>query len=369
MRFHSLNSRQEWVGIKHPPWPFAFSVLKCRMSFHCRTCFFHDIIVIHLQFRYQMASKSPERVQRLISCTQKPLVFHGLIDSWPMLKFTQSDWNNLFGETLLECRVGNRGLNGDLPQWEGRCENIKCTFSQLIKWSNHRDDGTNAELSDLEANNHFLYYGYKYMKDIFETEVLRMTDWKAFGYPDRNGAESTFWLGTAGAHTPCHYDTYGCNLVAQLSGRKRWILYSPDETEFLKPTRVPYEESSVYSQINFEQWSNTAPIIEGTHPYVVELSPGDVLFVPRHWWHYVRNEELSISINTWLELPDQDSEARLHESLVKFLVAHTTRNLPPNVVSDLLNPNEVRSKIIYKAIGSVLYFHFIFSFNRKTWLT
>lgn len=32
--------------------------------------------------------------------------------------------------------------------------------------------------------------------------------------------------------------------------RKRWILFPP-ETGNLKPTRVPYEESSVYSEHNF----------------------------------------------------------------------------------------------------------------------
>lgn len=30
--------------------------------------------------------------------------------------------------------------------------------------------------------------------------------------------------------------------------RKKWILFPPEED--LKPTRVPYEESSVYSQLN-----------------------------------------------------------------------------------------------------------------------
>ena len=290
-----------------------------------------------------MASCSPDplQVRRLIGCFQKPLVFRGLIGTWPMLKFTVSDWKNLFGENLLECRVGKKDVKSDEPQWERQSCNVKCTYDEFIKWSENCGGGNINELSGLETSKHFLYYGYKYMKDTFDPEVLQLTNWKAFGYPERNGADSTFWLGTAGAHTPCHYDTYGVNLVAQLSGRKRWILYPPEDSNFLQPTRIPYEESSVYSRINFEKWAGTVPNIEGTHPHVVELVPGDVLFVPRHWWHHVRNEELSVSINTWIELVDEDHEARLHESLVKFLVAHTSRNLPTDVLSDLLNPNEV----------------------------
>ena len=44
-------------------------------------------------------------------------------------------------------------------------------------------------------------------------------DWGAFGFAGRGAEQSTLWLGTAGAHTLCHRDSYGLNLVAQLVGR------------------------------------------------------------------------------------------------------------------------------------------------------
>ena len=74
-------------------------------------------------------------------------------------------------------------------------------------------------------------------------------DWGALGFSERGGQQSTLWVGSEGAHTPCHYDTYGCNLVAQISGRKRWILFPPSDTPHMYATRVPYEESSVFSEV------------------------------------------------------------------------------------------------------------------------
>lgn len=39
-----------------------------------------------------------------------------------------------------------------------------------------------------------------------------------------------------------------------------------------------------------------------THCKNIILEPGDVLFVPQGWWHYVENLETAISINTWIPL-------------------------------------------------------------------
>lgn len=44
-------------------------------------------------------------------------------------------------------------------------------------------------------------------------------DWSVLGLNGRDGKDSTLWIGSAGTYTPCHQDTYGFNLVAQISGR------------------------------------------------------------------------------------------------------------------------------------------------------
>jgi len=54
---------------------------------------------------------------------------------------------------------------------------------------------------------------------VFVFMCAQMVDWSVLGFSGRDGTQSTFWLGSQGCYTVCHYDTYGCNLVAQIYGR------------------------------------------------------------------------------------------------------------------------------------------------------
>lgn len=49
--------------------------------------------------------------------------------------------------------------------------------------------------------------------------VSQDVKWDEFGFGGRGGRESTLWMGTEGANTPCHLDSYGYNLVLQVQGR------------------------------------------------------------------------------------------------------------------------------------------------------
>lgn len=166
--------------------------------------------------------------------------------------------------------------------------------------------------------------------------------WSDFGFPGRNGQESTLWIGSLGAHTPCHLDTYGCNLVLQVQGRKTWHLFPPEDTPLLYPTRIPYEESSVFSKINVVNPDlKRFPQFQKARRHTVTLSPGQVLFVPRHWWHYVESiDPITVSVNSWIEL-EEDHLARVEEAITRTLVCALKTAEDPNNASAWLNPTEV----------------------------
>ncbi|XP_076480177.1 HSPB1 associated protein 1 isoform X4 [Bombus vancouverensis nearcticus] len=193
------------------------------------------------------------------------------------------------------------------PQWEINCSTVSITLSYFIQNMNlHEDHGQWFDI-------------------------------------DKTGDDSTLWIGSKGAHTNCHQDSYGCNLVAQIHGSKQWLLFPPSSSNFLQPTRIPYEESTIYSKYNFfcptkEDEINILKIQDTAR--LVTLEPGDVLFVPPGWWHYVESLELTVSVNIWLPIIT-DNISRVKEAIVKLIVTRIGKdvNNVPNDTEciDLLN--------------------------------
>lgn len=67
-----------------------------------------------------------------------------------------------------------------------------------------------------------------------------------------------------------------CSLVFPVL-RKRWHLFPPEDTAHLYPTRIPYEESSVFSQVDvLHPDLRRFPAFQGARTHVVTLQPGQV---------------------------------------------------------------------------------------------
>ncbi|PIK50453.1 putative HSPB1-associated protein 1 [Apostichopus japonicus] len=199
-------------------------------------------------------------------------------------------------------------------------------------------------LRKYDRDKFWCYADYKYMKDLFcdKQQIFEAIPWDSLGLNGYNGEQSTIWIGSSRAHTVCHQDAYGFNLVAQIQGRKKWYLFPPEQTDCLYPTRLPYEESSIFSEVNITEPDLAIhPRFQDSTPHVIVLEPGDVLYVPRHWWHYVECIDTSISVNCWVEL-ENDHLSRLHESVTRMLVYGLLHHHPQQneLNPDWLNPTE-----------------------------
>ena len=252
---------------------------------------------------------------------------------------------------------------------ECECDTVLATLDQFLEWRSG-NCGTKNPLHDLSSKKFCLYADYKYLREIFitaaddfdysddgDTEINNLDSsfnackdsmkWKSLvagckyiledeQLSDEN---ATIWLGSPGVHTPLHYDTYGTNVVVQLQGNKRWQLWYNTNAKFMengkqRPLRVPYEESSVFT--SFDPLKD----ISAEPDFDIILNPGDVLYVPRKFWHFVSTcskdeESLNMSCNMWLPHPADERE-RLSEALTRLSFASLVTQPSNTVQRDLV---------------------------------
>ncbi len=104
-----------------------------------------------------------------------------------------------------------------------------------------------------------------------------------------------FFLGGAGSFFPfLHIDAlYLHNQATQLFGKKDFILYSPDQVEYLYPTK----ENPKVSPINiFNPDYDKYPLFKKAQPIRITLTKGDTLLFPTGWWHSTQIYGPSISV-------------------------------------------------------------------------
>jgi hypothetical protein len=102
------------------------------------------------------------------------------------------------------------------------------------------------------------------------------------------------WLGGQ-TRSGLHYDAAD-NLVVQIFGTKTATLVAPKYARHLR--LMPDNPSK--SRLSPSEIEGTT---DGTLPDMPRwrgaLSPGDALFIPRGWWHYIASGGVSISLNVW----------------------------------------------------------------------
>ncbi|XP_072542231.1 HSPB1-associated protein 1 homolog [Salminus brasiliensis] len=291
-----------------------------------------------------MATKpfSPKEVQRIIQFLHRPAVFLNMTDDWPGRDWTLENLALCLGEKSVCFRIGKRNEEKG-PLFETQCSYVEATLAEFLCWTRGSSDSSVGPFAAYPLSEHWAYADYKYIILLFQERTTMFKDlvWSDFGYSGRDGRESTLWIGTSGANTPCHLDTYGYNLVFQIQGRKRWYLFSPEDVECLYPTRIPYEESSVFSQVSVIKPDLCRfPAFRRARAHIVTLQPGQVLFVPRHWWHYVESvDPVTVSVNSWIDM-EIDNEARVGEALTKTIVSALKTTPSLDNKDNWLNPTE-----------------------------
>lgn len=112
--------------------------------------------------------------------------------------------------------------------------------------------------------------------------------------------KKNLWVGSAGVSSGLHYDMMH-NVVGQIVGRRRVVLFAPEETHRLYP--YPLRTLSWHhSPVRVEDPDLARyPAFAQARRIEVEIGRGELLFIPKGWWHHFATVEDAIAVNFfWL---------------------------------------------------------------------
>jgi len=104
------------------------------------------------------------------------------------------------------------------------------------------------------------------------------------------------WIGPAGTVTGYHID-WGDNVFVQVCGRKEMRLVAPQDSRYMYANNR-FDQGTTSSDVDAQNYdSQRFPLFARATEYRIVLQPGDMLFIPRGWWHHVRSLDKSISVS------------------------------------------------------------------------
>ncbi len=119
---------------------------------------------------------------------------------------------------------------------------------------------------------------------------------------DSRNASAFMWIGNRSC-VPAHFDlpdNIACNIV----GRRRFTLFPPDQLPNLYIGPLDFTPAGQAISLvdvrcpDLEKYPKYKLALQAAK--VVELGPGDALFLPSMWWHNVEGlEDLNILVNYW----------------------------------------------------------------------
>ncbi|PVU91513.1 hypothetical protein BB559_004114 [Furculomyces boomerangus] len=232
----------------------------------------------------------------------EPFIIKNATNHWPAFSKNNS-WNNL---EYLCSAVGYYRL---VPIEIGN-NYTESTWSQkLVYFSEYLEDcilsKSNNKTSYLAQHN--LFKQSRKLSNDFNIPDYCYTDAKCFERCKNKfnsccgNVEDVIinaWIGPKNTVTPLHYDTFH-NLFCQVAGYKYVKLLSHKFSSQV----YPYDPSTMLSNTsqvdaefpNLEKHSEfcSLPFLECI------LSPGDLLYIPPKYWHYLRSLSVSTSISMW----------------------------------------------------------------------
>ena len=224
-------------------------------------------------------------VERLLRSDREPTILRGLTDDWAMMKqWTPSAFSKRFGEKTISALV-------DLPLTGVTLPGGQASYEKQMRFDKY--------IEHMMSNPALpCYLAYTRLEDAFP-ELKEDCQFDELAGPGRMTPDTRLWIGSGGTRSMLHADLKD-NFFVQTFGTKKVLMASPHDT----PGVYPFRDNIVNSEVNPDQPDfERFPRFRDVDLLEATLAPGDMLFIPRGWWHYLRSLEPSISVNYFFGKP------------------------------------------------------------------
>jgi hypothetical protein len=210
-----------------------------------------------------------EEFEREYVAKNRPAIFTGALDRWPAMK----QWS----ESYVREKVGSREAvvdifpDGDYYN-EFTIREERMTVAQYLHYLDHpRND---KELLCLMPELRTLP---ELESDVILPELF-----------DHKRIKNVRFHLRRNSVTINHYHPLLEALLCHVFGEKKVVLYRPEDTRYLYPWPFYRFPMSASSRINFHAPDyRKFPNLRKARPLEFDLHPGDMLYIPLHWWHWV----------------------------------------------------------------------------------
>ncbi|XP_021207491.2 bifunctional peptidase and arginyl-hydroxylase JMJD5 [Bombyx mori] len=212
---------------------------------------------------------------------EKPVVLINCMNNWPAL----TKWNDqnyflkMAGLRTVAVELGSKYTDSDWTQ-------KLMTVEEFIKDHIYQSNGPKGYLAQYQ-----LFDQIPELKaDIIEPEYCCFAE-------TENPIDVMAWYGPKGTVSPLHHDPKK-NLLSQVVGEKQIYLFPPSDSKYLYPH--DHELLSNTAKVdprepNYEIY----PEYRHAKAYYCKLKPGQMLFIPPKWWHFVESLSISFSVSFW----------------------------------------------------------------------
>lgn len=225
----------------------------------------------------------------------RPVVLQGLMEEWPARQRWSLDYFlERCGESEVEIMTGRDANPNHAFEHERHRATVRMAeFVRML-----REAGETNDFYMVPRNENWQREGLRLLREDVRAPQGIIDPAIAPGM-------MTLLLGPAGTLTPLHHDNMNV-LLAQVLGRKHVGLVPSFELHRVYPRRGTF---SHVDATNPDATRHPA-FLEASRVEVV-LEPGEMLFIPVGWWHWVRALDISASVSFHhFQIPDGNTHLR-----------------------------------------------------------